>query len=145
MNARMKQQGGLAGSFVIIGIVLALLFVGGVYFLKSNEVNNKLASDKDASSSQNEADQSQKGQNTQSEDQAKKEKDTDAQAQEGTKEVDEKTTDSAAKSHEATESDNAHAELPQTGPADTAATLAVFAILSYSIAAYVRSRGRLTL
>lgn len=144
MNARMKQQGGLAGSFVIIGIVLALLLLGGVYFLKSNEINDKLASDTDSSTSQDEANQNQKDQNTQSEDQAKTDDSVKTQDQDQ-EDTDKKATDSAPESREAAESNDAHAELPQTGPADTAATLAVFAVLTYSIVMYIRSRGRLTL
>ncbi|HEY0965600.1 MAG TPA: hypothetical protein VGE13_03920 [Candidatus Saccharimonadales bacterium] len=144
MNARVKQQGGWAGSFVIIGIVLALLLLGGVYFLKSNEMGDMLATDTN-SSSRDEATHDQEDQSTKSEDQAKQEDSASTKTQENTKDAEEKAADTAAKPHEETESDDAHTELPQTGPADTAASLTVFAILTYSVAAYIRSRGRLTL
>ena len=145
MNARVKQQGGWAGSFVIIGIVLVLLLLGGVYLLKSNEISDRVATDTDPSSSQDEATHDQKDQGTKSEDKAKQEDSASTKTQENTKDAEEKAADTAVKSHEETESDDAHAELPQTGPAATAASLMIFAILTYSVAAYIRSRGRLTL
>lgn len=144
MNARVKQQGGWAGSFVIVGIVLALLLLGGVYFLKSKEVNEQLATGTD-SSLQTEDKSDQKNTDEQSDQQPAKDDNTKSETKDA-ESTDKKATDStsADQSSNAAESSDA-AQLPQTGPADTAASLAVFTALSYSVVAYIRSRGRLTL
>ncbi len=144
MNARVKQQGGWAGSFVIVGIVLVLLLLGGVYFLKSKEVNEQLATDTD-SSVQTEEKSDQKNTGEDSDKQSTKNDGTKSETK-GAENTDKQAADSSsARGPRSTAESGDAAQLPQTGPADTAATLAVFAVLTYSVIAYIRSRGRLTL
>jgi hypothetical protein len=126
MNARVKRQGGWAGSFVIVGILLALLLVGGVYFLKSYQVQDgdiavDTSTDEKTTGENGREDSSNGGTSN----------DTDQSSGE-----DEQVTNGSE-----TSDDN----LPETGPSETIATSAILAVLTYSSVLYVRSRRSTTL
>jgi len=126
MNARVKQQGGWAGSFVIVGILLALLLVGGVYFLKSYQVQDgdiaiDTSTDEKTTGENGKEDSSNGGANND----AKQSSDEDKQVADG--------------------SETGNDSLPETGPSETIATSAILAALTYSSVLYVRSRRPATL
>ena len=136
MNARIKQQGGWAGSFVVVGVVLALLLLGGVYFLKSSQLHDAMNDDSATSQIP-----------PQSDDEGKPAVDKTEENKESqpAKEEHADVASPAESTDENAAPEQSAADLPQTGPADTFVALMVFSALTYSIVAYIHSRRRLTL
>jgi hypothetical protein len=147
MNNRVRNQGGWVVNFVVVGAVLVLGLLAGLYYLKSQEAS------RDTSNLATETDQS---------DQTSK--DTDKPDTEAPRADDDKgdsntstdrdddfntpSTDDTVGSDDATDTKPSHesddsAELPQTGPADAAAQLTGATLLTIAAAAYVQSRRSL--
>lgn len=130
MNARVKQQGGWAESFVMVGILLALLLVGGVYFLKSNQVQDgdiavDTSTDEKTTNEKNEKD-STSDRSNENEERSSEE----SRLPKGGREV---------------ADEEAYENLPATGPTETIASSLILALITFSSVAYVRSRARTTL
>ena len=163
MNTQYKHRGGWAASFLIVGILLTLAVLGGLYYIKANQ--QKLASsdktsttsktttttinpDKTSTSSTgvvSQNDTTKKGETVDTntskvaqdplddEAGADAEAATDAAANANTSQP---TTPSSPK----TTSPTAKSNLPTTVPEDTLFNAAIITLLTFVAATYVRSR-----
>ena len=136
MKVRTRNQGGSLVSYAVVGVILAVLLIGGLYFVqryndtvqKSNEVAKETEKNDDKKASDSSADSS----NTESSDTANQSNsattnDTD----------DEDTT--FTETDETAESE-ASSSLPATGPESTVSQLLGLSALTFAGVAYVRSR-----
>lgn len=130
---RERHQGGQGGSlagFIIVGALLALVLVGGLYGL--NRYNAQRASEEASQQEEQPAKEEQK-----SEESTDKDKSADTSS-------DQSATPAAGSDSSSDTSDNSSAattaNLPETGPADTTISLLALGILSFAFTHYVRSR-----
>ena len=126
---RGTNQGGSLAGFIIVGVLLALVVVGGLYGL--NRYNAQRASD-EASQQEEQPAQNEE----ESTDDAANEEAPAAPTNDDTSPAPAAGAD--AKSDTPTAA--AAPSLPETGPADTALTLLALASLSFAVVHYVRSR-----
>lgn len=133
---RARYQGGSLAGFIIVGVLLALVVVGGLYGLnrynaqKSTEVASNESSKQEQPAEEESPRRSDPVEETHNEG-----KTDDQSVREETREETRATSDSDTDSGAA-----AAANLPETGPADTALQLFVLAIVSFAAAHYVQSR-----
>lgn len=131
---RGTNQGGSLAGFIIIGVLLTLVLVGGLYGL--NRYNAQRADDQIAA------------------DQKKQQQDQDEDKKEAAKPApaatERKTTDTKSDIPPSTDTPAATTptqvpktgtELPQTGPADALFGLIALGLLAFASAHYVRSRS----
>lgn len=130
---RGTNQGGSLAGFIIIGVLLTLILVGGLFGL--NRYNAQRAADEIAASekatSEEEATESSKSTteaNDESPTQARTEQDSGDKTQESAQ---------SAQSAGAAQS----AQLPTTGPADTLMGFVAVTVLTFAVAHYTRSRA----
>jgi LPXTG-motif cell wall-anchored protein len=119
------NEGGSVLSFVVIGGILSLLLVGGVYFVRQQmtaeaDTKPQTVSEPQATPPENEPD-------TQNNDKAAEKND-------------QKTSAESSKPNNAAPQSSASATLPQTGPAESITAVLAVAFLSATFTAYVRSR-----
>lgn len=131
--ARVNERGSIV-EFVIVGGIMALLLVGGAYFVRhtlmpaDQSTGSTAAQDDDESASSDETADNTAG-----------EQSTDAPAQQDTSVTDaESSSDESATS---TGSDQSPDSLPQTGPTESIVTGLLLGCLVAAVAAYKRSRG----
>jgi LPXTG-motif cell wall-anchored protein len=117
------RQGGSVLSFVVIGGVLILLLLGGVYFVRQRTSVEAANQPTPAPTS----------------DQSKTESDKPKEDQ-PVKEEKKEESSSETKSSTDSSSSNTTTALPQTGPIETVTLLLVPALLTGTFAAYIRSR-----
>ncbi|MES2876362.1 MAG: hypothetical protein V4678_02725 [Patescibacteria group bacterium] len=136
---RGTNQGGSLAGFIIIGVLLTLVLVGGLYGL--NRYNDQRAADQIA------ADESRREkEQQQAEEEATKPTTPTAEETEKGDVPPETTVNTDRARTNDTSSTPAptaatEAQLPQTGPADTLATLVVLGALTFATAHFVRSRS----
>ena len=116
------RQGGSVLSFVVIGGVLVLLLLSGVYFVRQRTSVEAVTIPAPAPASDQSKTQSDKAKEDEA---AKEQKDKAA---------------SEAKPSANPSSSNTTAALPQTGPAETVTLLLVLSLLTGAFTAYIRSR-----
>lgn len=132
MNKQFKHQGGWVASFLIVGILLTLAVLGGLYYIKSNQ--KQLAKNDGDTTSQTTT--------------VEPSKDNENNSDEKGETVDTNTQNSAANNQESTNSQSqsstsstgSTAKLPATGPEDTLQNAFILALVAFSVATYVRSR-----
>jgi cytoskeletal protein RodZ len=117
-----KRQGGLVLSFVVIGGVLVLLLLGGVYFVRQRTSVEAINQPAPTPTSEQTKTQSDK-----------------AKEDEAAKEQKDKTS-SETKSSTNSSSSNTTTALPQTGPAETVGVLLALALVTGAFTAYIRSK-----
>jgi LPXTG-motif cell wall-anchored protein len=138
-----RYQGGSLVGFIVVGVLLALVLIGGLYGL--NRYNAQKAaetaeekSDKGASTDVAKTDETK-------EDSKSEKKPTDGD-QPSSQTTVTQPTDSTQRGGTVADSNSSTAEptgkLPQTGPADTAAQLLAITSLALATTYYVRSRSR---
>lgn len=118
-----RTQGGSILSFVVIGGILVLLLLGGVYFVRQRTSGETAAEPAPAPVS----DQSKTESDKPKEDQAAKEEKKDEPSPE-------------TKPSTNSSSSNRTTALPQTGPAETISVLLALALITGAFTAYLRSR-----
>lgn len=121
-----KNQGGSILNFVIIGVVLALLLIGGAYFVRSN---TKLTVDKTSSPAPTKVDAPKPS--------ANKESTAPSNSPPSTDKTPNTPVPSGPTAPSTPEASN---KLPQTGPAETLTTIFGLGLITYIAAAYIRSR-----
>jgi cytoskeletal protein RodZ len=147
---RDRYQGGSLAGFIIIGVLLALVLVGGLYGL--NRYNAQKTNEQVAANDQSE---------TKTEDKAKEQpttkvddKEAEERSQSQTKvtapRASQESTDSQPKPEpkpaatptptQTSTSSRTNTHLPQTGPADTLVSLLVVGALTFAATYYMRSR-----
>ena len=125
---RGSNQGGSLAGFIIIGAVLALVLVGGLYGInRYNAEQTKIAASKEESSK--------KAAETKKEAAKTDEKPSETPIPNDATSLPSNTTTQEAKDQVAT------AQLPRTGPADTLLQLVSVAALSFASVYYLRSRS----
>ncbi len=131
---RGQYQGGSLAGFIIIGVVLALVLVGGLYGLNryNSEQSKEVATDTNKSEEQS-------SEKKASESDSKSEE-TSSQPASGSssKEDKSKTADESKSTSEATKPSKD--ELPVTGPADTFVAMLAMLSLGFATAHYIQSR-----
>lgn len=148
MNKQYKHQGGWVASFLIVGILLTLAVLGGLYYIKANQ--KKLASgNSDPATSQTTtvepADDS-----TESSDVKEQGETVDTNSQSAAGSGAGSATDSknpgtsgsgaSTQTSPSTGASGSTAKLPATGPEDTALNAGILAIIAFSATTYIRSR-----
>jgi cytoskeletal protein RodZ len=138
------QDGSLAG-FIIIGVLLALVLVGGLYGL--NRYNTQKASEEVATKDQATRTSETKQEDTSKTEQTPKldDKAAEERSESKTKVTAPRTSQDTAQTNQppaatptpASNSTSTH--LPQTGPADTLVSLFVIGALTFASIYYVRS------
>lgn len=135
---RATNQGGSLAGFLLIGALLTLVLVGGLYGL--NRYNTEKASEEVATNDESSRDSA-------AEDKVKSEvkKETESEKSEETgRQTTEprngSTTRTETPSGSAAPQAQPAAQLPQTGPADTAFTLVALALVTFAGTHFIRSR-----
>lgn len=144
MNKQFKHQGGWVASFLIVGILLTLAVLGGLYYIKSNQ--KKLAMGEDNSSTSqvttvepandNENKSTEKGETV----------DTNTQSTSTNSQSSSSSASTSTQPQSSTQpptnagSSTSTAKLPATGPEDTLQNAIVLALVAFSAATYIRSR-----
>ncbi len=142
---RDRYQGGSLAGFIIIGVLLALVLVGGLYGL--NRYNaQKMTNEQVASTSQKEDEQKESSKDQQTaklDDKAAEERaesQTKVTAPRTSQETTQETAQKPATSTPAASSQTpTSTHLPQTGPADVVLTLVALSALVFAGAYYLRS------
>jgi hypothetical protein len=130
---RRTNQGGSLAGFIIIGVLLTLVLVGGLYGL--NRYNAQRAADETAKTE--EAAPEDKATDTKTT-QTDTDSDTSVQTRTGQGSTDTQPSKSSAP---AAQPAATSAQLPQTGPADTMLGLVAVTVLTFAGVHYARSRA----
>ena len=168
MNKRETYSGGSIVSFIVVGVVLAAVLAGGIYFLtqRSEQARRDTAI---AQVEENQEDENANGEVTMpggsSEDEGEEEPSpypasdkgeattddeaatTEAESGEATTESDEtaENTESDDSGVAATTSGDDDTTLPETGPGETVATMVVVMAVTFAGVAFVRSQRQRSL
>lgn len=141
---RGRYQGGSLAGFAIIGVVLALVLIGGLYGLNryNAEQAQQAAEEGDSTEVATDSDKSTSGSESKpSEDSPKKESSsTSGSNSSSSDEKQSDSSDSSSKEMAAAGSNATATELPATGPVDTFASILGIVALSFATAAYIQSR-----
>jgi len=149
MNQQMQSKGGWIASFMIVGAVLVLGLLAGLYYVKTRQIEESTApvatEDQETSKSEEQKPQT-------NEDKDKAAPQAPADTENDTKPVDkqvaveepgDEATDSDSSANDQNADTDSNSELPATGPADAGAQFIALAALAVSGAAYVQSRRSL--
>lgn len=131
---RGRYQGGENGSlagFIIVGVLLALVLVGGIYGL--NRYNAQKASEETATSQ----DDKKTEDTSKNNDQTAKKDDSDKSTSSGS----DNTQPDIPKDSSTSTNSNA---LPETGPSDVITTMVTIALLAFAAAHFVQARRALS-
>jgi len=120
------NQGGSVLSFVIVGVILVGLILGGAFFVRQRITQPTMPSQPDPVVVQPEK--------TQQESSPKQEEITEQTA------TKEESSDSGSLSDDSTTTPGSTVKLPQTGPVETISVLVALTSLSIAGVSYVRSR-----
>jgi len=135
MNVRTRNQGGSLVTFALVGVVLAIVLVGGLYGLQryrdSLTEPSEIASNSKSNDDKNTSDNS-NGDTDKSTEQSSSSSNT---SKSETDSSDKNTTSSSSSS-----SDSAANNLPATGPVNTLERLIAVSALTFAGVAFVRSR-----
>lgn len=136
---RGTNQGGSLAGFIIVGVLLALVLIGGLYGL--NRYNAQRAADEVATeTAEQEKGAADDRQRTSNESEEKKTEPAPAQAPAA--DPGDKATPSSAPAKSGSQTATTTANLPQTGPADMALTLIALGAVTFAGTHYVRSRSQ---
>lgn len=146
MRAR-TNQGGWIVNFVVVGAVLVLGLLAGLYYVKSREAARETSSvatdtsqsDQGSSDQKNTDDQWSGDDKASSDNASDKAADGESRDDTAANTNDEQDGDIAVE----TPGDMSDAELPQSGPVDTLAQLTGATLLTITIVSYVQSRRSL--
>jgi cytoskeletal protein RodZ len=140
---RGRYQGGENGSlagFIIVGVLLALVLVGGIYGLnrynaqKASEETTASQDDKKAEDTSKNSDQAAK----------KDDADTSTSSSSDKTQPDIPTDSDSSKSSTASNQGVESNALPQTGPSDVMTTMVTIALLTFAAAHFVQARRALS-
>lgn len=148
MNQRTRNQGGWVASFMVIGAVLVLGLLAGLYYIKTQQLEgggtvaietNETSSDSDKNTSGQSSSKGDNNKKTMPPEATDSSKDHATSGKDGQKhkeqaEADNKTTPAVGSSEDGSEA------LPATGPGDVVAQLIAVFALTVSGVAYVGSR-----
>jgi cell division protein FtsN len=124
------NQGGSILNFVIIGVILALLLVGGAYFVRQR---SQLTADNGTSAPA-------PANPATPEEESAPENDTPAPSTPAEEKDEQASREEAAPLTPAQPQTDEAKELPETGPAETISAIFALGLVSYMTTAYVRSR-----
>lgn len=134
---RGTNQGGSLAGFIIVGVLLALVLIGGLYGL--NRYNAQRAADEVATeTAEQEKNAADDRQRTSSESEEKRAEPTTTP----TADPGDKAAPSSAPAQSGSQTATRTANLPQSGPADTALTLIALGTITFAGTHYVRSRSQ---
>ncbi len=149
MNPQTQSRGGWVASFIIVGAVLVLGLLAGLYYIKTSQIESAsepaATNDQEPSISQ---DQKTDSNEKKSKPQPEKSTDTDDDKSVTREEqaTDQANTDQKDKSSDQSEADEnkvktePNSELPTTGPGDVGAQFIALVALTISSVAFVQSR-----
>jgi len=140
---RGRYQGGSLAGFIIIGVVLALVLIGGLYGLnRYNSEQSKEVIAEDSSNTGKKQNDNSKNEKSSNEPTPVKDSSPKQPSDEATNKEAEDTSSKDDSSEDSSSSKPAEdTQLPVTGPTETiAATIAVLA-LSFAVTHYVQSRS----
>lgn len=133
LDMRDNYQGGSLGGYIVVAVLLALALIGGLYGLqrynasRENQDNTEVA--RDESANENREEERRDTPSKESEDKDDTSNDTTADKDDTSEES---STGSSTDDNE---------ELPQTGPAETAASAVALGALAFAGTSFVRSRN----
>lgn len=147
MNQQTQSKGGWIASFMIVGAVLVLGLLAGLYYLKTRQIEENTpqpvatetqdAEEKDTPEVKAPDSETNKESENKPETEKKEDKEQKAPATDEPKKEETPTaTDADEKDTESTPRES----LPETGPADVGVQLIALVALSVSSAAYIQSR-----
>ena len=133
---RERYQGGSLAGFIIIGVVLALVLVSGLYGLNryNAEQSKEVASDQKDGFDEKANDENSPSSDAKSKDSQEQPKPEPAKKDD--------QTESDNKSEPGSGSVSTDTKLPATGPGETLVAFVAIAALGFSAAHYVQSRSR---
>ena len=137
MNKQYKHQGGWVASFLVVGALLTVAVLGGLYYLKVNQkqiATTATSSSKTDSKNANSDDTNSESTTVVPQTDEKKGETVDTNKAATPADTDDEALDSS------TALVDSSAKLPTTGPEDTLANAGILAIIAFSFATYVRSR-----
>lgn len=135
MNTQYKRQGGWVASFLIVGTVLVLVVIGGLWYVKSNQTELAGTNETSDSATENESTPAENEEAVPTEGGVVPQNDADKGEV-----VD--TNGQGAATGETAPASTPTTTLPATGPEDTFGTLIIVSILTFSTVTYLRSRQR---
>lgn len=138
MNNRTNYQGGSLLGFVIVGVLLTVVLIGGLYGLQTYTNGLKKTGDEVAVDTKKAANDKKDDQST-SDSTDKTPAKTDNNSASNNKDTTKAAGETPATSEDATESVSA-GELPATGPTSSALQFIGIGVLTFAVTAYVRSR-----
>jgi cytoskeletal protein RodZ len=141
MNNRVRSQGGWVVNFVVVGAVLVLGLLAGLYYLKSREAARDTSSVARDTSQSDQASKDKAGSDDAAWDEGEKSKDSSTDTSTDDSESRADTQDESQTTDSSDESDSV--ELPQSGPSDVAAQLVGATMLTGAAVAYTQSRRSL--
>ena len=140
---RVTNQGGSLAGFIIIGVLLTLILVGGLFGLNrynAQKAADEIAASKEATKSEPKPSDTQK---TEPSDPEATGRERTGSAPSGTTQPPAQTTPAPAPASTDTKADSGaatKAQLPETGPADTIGSLIALGALTFVGTHYARSR-----
>lgn len=136
---RGRYQGGSLAGFIIVGVLLALVLVGGIYGL--NRYNAQKASEETAAKSDDKKTTTKKDTTKSSDQTAKKDDSNKNTSSSSGKTQPDIPKDSGTSTDSSSSSQTAQsATLPHTGPSDVVTSMVTFALLTFAAAHYVQAR-----
>ena len=135
---RERYQGGSLAGFIIIGVVLTLVFVGGLYGLSryNAEQSKEVATDDKAKSD----DQANKDKESSSESKPQTDKPSEQSPSDTKDESKDEATGDKASDNTSNDQAPANKQLPTTGPVDVATMVLGATALSFAAVHYLQSR-----
>lgn len=149
MNQRTRNQGGWVASFVVVGAILVLGLLAGLYYIKTQQLEGGEVAVTETDKGVSDSDKNTPDQSSSKGDSNKKatppkatdsSKDRAAPKQDGQENKEQVEADDEATPAVGSSSDGSKKELPATGPGDTAAQLIAVFALTVSGVAYIGSR-----
>lgn len=140
MNQRRRHQGGWMASFIVVGAVLVVGVLGGLYYLKIQHDNNLAKDSGTPQVSKSNTSGTSKDNSTSGK------KATTDNSSKGTASTNNKPDTSSSASTGSSDSSsttsgtNNSKNLPQTGPSETILSGVVLALVTFSTVGYMRSR-----
>ncbi len=134
---RRQYQGGSLAGFIIIGVLLTLVLVGGLYGL--NRYNAEQSKEVAAGDNDSSKDKPNDTLDKKSSEESKPKTDTPTDTSSNESKNDDKSSSSS--SSDSSDKAQTDKQLPVTGPADAVAALVAVVLLSFATAHYIQSRS----
>lgn len=147
MKNRTRNQGGSVVGFLAVGVLLAVVLIGGLYVVQryksSIDESTEIAVNSQSNDEKNTSENANSNTDSTSGSSANNDKSTTNNTDSSTTNNSTTSSSSSQVSGSASSAESSTAttrELPQTGPAETATQMAAISALTFAIVAYLRSR-----